>query len=298
MKISLAFSLLFAVSATFSANAQEEQITPFSLRVQNVDDEGIGFWIDMKGYKELGSPCLSHDGQWLAFDAYKAGFDHSTSECWMWKREGGELRKLANGATPRWSPDAKRLLFMRELANDRTREPGVFLIDQDGKNEKKLLDGRWPDWSPDGRKLVYSLGGRKGRFGGTRVLARTWIADLDGSNRKELCDGDCPSWSPDGLRIATCHQDPAVPAPYIRLSDLTGDEQSILGLGWHRANWTKDGEHVVCNGYLQGGREPKMLKLPTKRGQAGPIYEGYESARAPCYSRDGKWIAFIAERPK
>ena len=144
------------------------------------------------------------DGQWIAFDAYKEGFDNSRAECWIARRDGRELKRLAFGATPRFSPDGKRLLFVREGVNDRTAQEGIYVINRDGSGEKRIGPGRWPDWSPDGNDIVFSIGGEE--TGGARIGSTICIASSDGSDRRELVEGDCPSWSPDGKKIAYCYR--------------------------------------------------------------------------------------------
>ena len=96
-------------------------ITPNTIRIQSTDSPKEGNWVVMAGFSELGSPCFSRDGKWIAFDGYKRGFNNSSSESWIARSDGRDLTRLANGATPRWSPDGNRLLFVRERANNSPR---------------------------------------------------------------------------------------------------------------------------------------------------------------------------------
>ena len=105
---------------------------PNTIRIQSMDSPKEGSWVLMAGFSELGSPCFSRDGNWIAFDGYKEGFNNSPAESWIARRDGRDLTRLANGATPRWSPDGKRLLFVRERVNNPKAEEGIFLIDPDG----------------------------------------------------------------------------------------------------------------------------------------------------------------------
>lgn len=93
-------------------------ITPNTIRIQSVDSPKEGSWVVMAGFNELGSPCFSRDGNWIAFDGYKEGFNNSSAESWIARRDGQDVTHLANGATPRWSPDGKQLLFVRERVNN------------------------------------------------------------------------------------------------------------------------------------------------------------------------------------
>lgn len=267
-------------------------ITPNTVRIQLVARSEEGKWVLMPGFSELGSPCFSRTGLWIAFDAYKEGYNNSPSECWVARRDGGGLRRLAVGATPRWSPDGMRLLFMRDEANDPKHQPGIFLIHRDGTGERRIGDGRWPDWSPDGKKIVFSRGGIPGP--GLRQGAIVCIADADGKGRKEIALGDCPSWSPDGKKIASCYKAPERP-PLIRVHDLAADEDIVLGVGWFRANWMPDSRSLVANGWV-GARE-RMIRLSLDARAPEEVPTEFEDPSSPCCSSDGKEIVFIAKRP-
>ena len=133
--------LLLVVLTNFQAGAQQSGrpdivvATPNTIRIESLDDPKNGHWVVMPGFTELGSPTFSRDGQWIAFDGYKEGFDNSRAECWVARRDGRELKRLAFGATPRFSPDGKRLLIVREHVNDRTLQEGVYVINRDGSGE-------------------------------------------------------------------------------------------------------------------------------------------------------------------
>lgn len=270
-------------------------ITPHTIRVQPTDPDGKGHWITMPRYGELGSPCFSRDGEWIAFDAYKEGYNNSRPESWVARRDGTGLRKLADGATPRWSPDGKRLLFIRGSETEPKQEPDLYVIKPDGTGERKLGPGRWPDWSPDGRRIVFSRGGQAG--GGVKAGATVYISDADGSGRKALCDGDCPSWSPDGKSIAFCFRADEQP-PMIVVIDLATKEVRTLGIGWFRANWMPDGKAVVANGPAGLG-EVGMVELSLGGARAPrQLFSQFDDASSPCPSSDGTLMVFVAKRPK
>src|SRR5262245_24763364 len=110
-----------------TAPPPQQQITPTTIRIEPLGGQQPGAWLELADYREIGSPTLSRDGQRVAFDAYPQGFGQSKAECWVARRDGQELRKLAQGATPRWSPDGTHLLFMREKENDPQAELNVLV---------------------------------------------------------------------------------------------------------------------------------------------------------------------------
>jgi hypothetical protein len=272
-----------------------------AIRIQPLDEPGEGLWIELPGYREVGSPTFSPDGQWIAWDAHKDGFRNSRPEIWIARSDGTELQNLTAGSTPRWSADAQSLIFMRRKPAEADRtdgDPDIYTIDRDGTNEKRIGAGRWPDWSPDGKQIVFSRGGRPGPWGGTRTFSRVYIADRDGGNERMIADGDGPTWSPDGEKIACCQHDPALPRPLVRIIDLTTDRQKVIGVGWFRANWSGDSRFLIATGPLPTGQYgPVEISLDFP-GKLKPIPTGFQSGIAPAYSADGKFLVFIARKPK
>jgi Tol biopolymer transport system component len=185
---------------------------------------------------------------------------------------------------------------MRDEINDPAAPPGLFVINRDGTGERRIGEGRRADWSPDGKSIVFATGGRRGPWGGSRILSRVYIARADGTGREEIADGDAPTWSPDGKRIACIQQDPAYEAPVIRVIDLETGRQRLLGFGWFRANWSSDSRSVVCNCFVDEGKDGMGRYSAEEPGRPEPLLPEEKNGLAPCYSRDGKVIVFIARR--
>ena len=232
-----------------------------------------------------------------AFDAYKPGPAGVVPEVWIAQRDGGELKRLTGGATPRWSPDGKRILFMRERRVDADDKGpfGVFTIDRDGMNERRLCEGRWPEWSPDGSQIAFGAG-ESDRMGGTQQFSHIWVADADGTDAYPIANGDCPSWSPDGQKIACSYNDPALGAPMVRIIDLETGRQRFLGYGWLRPNWAGDSRSIVVNGVNDARRAAPMRLSATGEADNEQLTE-MPGASSPCVSSDGKLLVFAAPYP-
>ena len=276
-----------------SDDEPEFAITPNTIRIQPTNKPEDGRWVLMPRFSELGSPCFSRDGEWIAFDAYKAGRNSSPAECWFARADGRELRRLTFGATPRWSPDGRRLVFMRNATDNTARRPGIYVIDRNGTDERRIGDGRWPDWSPDGKEIVFSLGGRRnaGAWDGATIC----VARNDGTERRSIIEGDCPSWSPDGKKIAYCRRTPGR-RPLIYVRDLTTGRDQLLGTGWYRANWMPDSKTLVANGVI--GDKVGMIRLSLDAPErVEELATEFERPSSPCCSWDGKQVIFIARRP-
>jgi Tol biopolymer transport system component len=287
-----------AVCLLLASRAGAQNVPINVLRVEPLG-EGEGKALALQGFHAIGSPHFSKDGEWVTFDGYKEAAQNITSECWVARKDGSQAKKLCRGATPRWSPDGKKLLFMREERADLGRpggdDVGVFVINADGTGERQITDGRWPDWSPDGKRIAYSVGGLP--QGGARPMSHIHVANLDGSDAREVAIGDCPTWSPDGKQIACCYNDPAMSAPMIRLVDVDDPEkQRLLGYGWIRANWSPDGKTLYANGLVGqnafGQAQTGMVRISLdKRANLEPILTKF-FGQSPCPSPDGKSVVF------
>ena len=110
---------------------------------------------------------------------------------------------MANAMYPRWSPDGRKIAFLRQ--SEGTNELALWVMNANGSKPRLVVRHVVVyvfDWSPDGRKLVFD--DRRGK-------AHVFVVNVDGSGLHRLTrayrEDAQPSWSPDGRRIAfTCSQ--------------------------------------------------------------------------------------------
>jgi dipeptidyl aminopeptidase/acylaminoacyl peptidase len=77
----------------------------------------------------------------------------------------GEPRRLTGGirdVAPRWSPDGKRLAFLRSPEKDGKVQPSqIFVMSMAGGEARQLTDlprgAGAPEWSPDGKTLAFTV---------------------------------------------------------------------------------------------------------------------------------------------
>jgi Tol biopolymer transport system component len=119
-----------------------------------------------------GMSRVSPDGRWIAFAGQRntgAGYDQTKNSIWL-RGEDGALRPLETGAaqgrTPSWSPDGKRIAFQSNRGRPDGRH-AVFVAGRDGRGLVRVTDherdANHPAWSPDGRRLVFTVGGTPDR---------------------------------------------------------------------------------------------------------------------------------------
>ena len=162
-----------------------------------------------------GNPCFSKDGKYIVYD--KRSYDivktvsHSginsslrlieKSEIWLKILETGESILLGNGYQPSFSPDDKRIAYVKFSAD--AQSCSIWIMDIDGGNASQITDAKkgytyYPRWSPDGKRLVYQAASVERKKKDSDI----YIIDIDGNNPTQLTknksfDGT-PYWTTDG----------------------------------------------------------------------------------------------------
>jgi hypothetical protein len=161
----------------------------------------------------------------------------------------------ADERQPVWSPDGRRIAFVRRPSRNGGRVEGdlcVAEVDQSGSHHvTNLSNGRWvassPTWSPDGRRLACT------RWTSTSLYQQVYVMDADGGNAVQLTGPDGysrdPSWSPDGTRIAFIAKPARLAHAELFAMDPNGGNVTQLsadGLAakFH-AKWSPDGTRIA-----------------------------------------------------
>ncbi len=170
---------------------------------------------------DLGSelwPDVSPDGKTIAYQAVRyLSQGDKIFNCAILARQtdaDAPLQLASEGALAQWSPDGKRLAFMRELGETHS----LWAVNASGGEAKQLTTGGLPSieitllpylrtqtssfsWSPDSNRIAY----RSDRSGQPNL----WIVGADGSGDQQLTTNadpnlylNCPLFSADGNRVA------------------------------------------------------------------------------------------------
>ncbi|MGM0600116.1 MAG: prolyl oligopeptidase family serine peptidase [Candidatus Rifleibacteriota bacterium] len=118
---------------------------------------------DLKKFIVSGDAQISPDGSKIIFVRTTIGDKNKRlSSIWLSNLESGETKEFTNGENdchPRWSPDGRKIAFLRTGSDKKT---AIYMIEIDGGEAKAvsaLPEGQIGGfkWSPDGRHLAFKF---------------------------------------------------------------------------------------------------------------------------------------------
>lgn len=163
------------------------------------------------------NPCFNKDGSLLVYD--KVLYSHykkaggllsalfgvenivivQNSEIWLRNMKTGENILIASGYQPRFSPDGKKIAYVKYSSD--AKSCSIWIMNIDGSEQMQLTDAKkgyayYPCWSPDGTKIVFQS------FKKDKKDFDLYIVDVDGNNliqvTKNKSADQMPYWAEDG----------------------------------------------------------------------------------------------------
>ena len=233
--------------------------------------------------------------------------------------DGSNLKNLTNHPSsdhsPAWSPDGKRIAFVRFR--------DLYVMNADGSNQILLAKNTYndpqldftPAWSPDGSRIAFQAAGKGYKY------ENLFVIGADGANLTNLTNSSggtlyqCPSWSPDGLTIVFQEIKPGTSDKHsVVLINVDGSDARVLveadGI---RPAWSPDGRKIAYGDISESGftisliaangsDRQRLVPQSHRRSKSPKAVKGSASnllgsAMLPSWSPDGARIAFKGSGP-
>jgi Tol biopolymer transport system component len=182
---------------------------------------------------------------------------------------------------PVWSPDGRRLLFMKT--------DDLFVMDAQGGNRVKLADGSFGiaeyRWSPNGQMIAYV----DTRQVGDNFINELWVMQSDGGGKRKLTTATSPTWAPDSRRIAYLN-----PSGQVRVINVDGTgDAAVTGPTVQAIEpaWSPDGSRIAFVSTV--GESAKHIFLINRDGSGQvDLTPAGGDEQSPRWSPDGSRIVF------
>lgn len=234
-------------------------------QTSTIDSDGTG--LAMLPLSNAAEPAWSPDGQTIAFASRGRSEGGpapllTPGEIYIANPDGSDPHAITDTASPgifntspTWSPDGRKIAFVRKDVVSDLRSINVMNADGSGV-VNELIRLSFPDeldWSPDGTRIAFS-----DLEGGTNNI---YAIKPDGTELQNLTDFPpppspseegpgalSPSWSPDGEKIAFGADLPGDLAQ-IQVMNADGSEQTVLTTdpydGGTHPVWSPDGAKIA-----------------------------------------------------
>jgi eukaryotic-like serine/threonine-protein kinase len=244
-------------------------------------------WVDRQGkVQPVGMPpksyrsfSLSPDGRRLAI-----AIGDPNNDIWVQDLARGALTRLTSGGNnvqPHWTPDGKRVVFLKNTGGVRT----AFWVPADGSGEPEQVftdAGGLGSFSPEGDMVAFL---RQGPTTGLDI----WVRPLKGTEspqpflRTRFTEVG-PKFSPDGRWISYVSDESGQYEVYVRPYPGPGGKWQVSTQGGEENIWSRDGKELFYRNGNKWMGVPVTLKPEFKAETPQVLFEGpYVSVGGPSY---------------
>jgi len=275
--------LLFILAIAVAANAQR----PIAFE-------------DLAAMKRLGTPALSPDGKWIAYDVTTIDLPKNSrsSAVWLMRADGSDAKQIATGDSAVWSPDGKTLahvsggqIVLYDVATGKTRK--LPELAGGASSLKWLPDGSallavsdiYPDCGVEAKCIAERAKGEESAPTKARVidslLFRHWNA-WQAATRAHILYVPVGGGAPRDLTPG------AFDAPPFSVGGGSEFDVSPDGKELVYARNTDERPETSTNA--------DIFVTPIGGGAATRLTSRTGADTGPAYSPDGRWIAWRSQR--
>ena len=207
-----------------------------------------------------GPLAVSPNGRTLAVSGYREG--DRTEWIYVGSVKAGRFRKLAKGSEPTFSPNGRKVAYVRIVGEEPNTDYQLRVARLNGKGDRSILRTRgraWissPVWTPNGSRIVFDRTPNPNSAPFDQEIFS--VRARDGRGKKQLTDDrglnvdfTNPDVSPNGKRVVFSAYDGALTRRSIATVPVSGGPLDILAtppngdLDYRDPSYSPDGRRII-----------------------------------------------------